>query len=115
MPASHSNGQPSYPFGIQPAKLRRLGATLLLANRNILDPKKLLRNPLVRPLDEQQERLKSRRLFVSAAQKLLNNASKLDIRIGQWTDFINFMISSQELIPGSLVWACIGKTQPFAN
>ena len=70
MPASRSNGQPSHSCRIQPAKLYRLGATILLADRSILYLEHLLLNPLVRPLHERQERLKSRRPFVPAAQKL---------------------------------------------
>ena len=61
--------------GIQLAGLQ--GATLLLANRSILDHDPLLHNYLVRPLDVQQKRLKSRRPFVLAARKLLDDTSKL--------------------------------------
>ena len=72
---------------IQPVKLRRLAATLLLTNRSILDPEQLLLDDLVRPLDARQERLKSRRPFVPAAWKLFDNGSELDICNVQWTDF----------------------------
>ena len=37
--------------GIQPAELRRLGATLSLANRGILDPDHVLHDRLIKPLD----------------------------------------------------------------
>ena len=50
--------------GIQPAGLRRLGATLSLATRGIRNPDHILHERLVRPLDESEERLKSRRPFV---------------------------------------------------
>ena len=112
--------------GIQPAKLCCLGATLRLTNRSILDRKHLLDDHLVRPLDLRQERLKSRRPFVPAAWKLLDNASKLDIRVGKWTDFTwstEYLHSSSKLqnfIPRVgfrplLNWAWLGKTQPLAN
>ena len=65
---------------IQPAGLLRLGATLLLANRSVLDPDHLLHNSLVSLLDA-RKRLKSRRPFVSTARKLLDNTSELDIRV----------------------------------
>ena len=68
MPASHSDGQPSHSCRIQAAKLHRLGATLLLADYSILDLEHLLHNHLVRPLYEQQERLKSKLPFVPAAR-----------------------------------------------
>ena len=87
MPASYSNGQPAILAGIQPAGLLRLGATLLLANRSILNLNHFLHDHLVRPLDAQQERLKSRCPFAFDARKLFDNASKLDICVGQWTDF----------------------------
>ena len=83
MPASHSNGLPAHPCRTQPAKLRRLRATFLLTNRSILEPKHLLHDHFVRPLDARQQRLKPRRSFVPAARKLLDNASKLNIRAGQ--------------------------------
>ena len=42
---------------------------------------------MFRPLDARQEQLKSRRPFVTAAPKLLGNASELDVRVDQRTDF----------------------------
>ena len=73
--------------GIQPAGLLRLGATLLLANRSILNFKHFLHDHLVSPLDAQQERLKSRCPFAFDVRKLFDNASKLYILVGLWTDF----------------------------
>ena len=73
--------------GIQPAGLRRLGATLSLANRGIRNPDHILHGQLVRPPDANEERLISRRPFVPAARKLLDNLSTLDIRAAQWTNF----------------------------
>ena len=73
--------------GIQPAKLRRLGATLSLAYRCSLDPDHILHELLAGSSDGHRERLKSRRLFVPAARKLLQDLTELDIRAAQWTDF----------------------------
>ena len=66
---------------IQPAELRRLGATLSLANCAIHDPDHVLHRLLVGQQDEHQERLRSRRPFVPAAWKLLGSLSELDIRV----------------------------------
>ena len=53
---------------IQPAELRRLGATLSLAYRGSLDPDHILYDLLTGPPDVHSlERLKSRHPFVSAA------------------------------------------------
>ena len=73
--------------GIQPAELRRLGATLSLAKRGTLDPDYILHVLLAGSPDVSQERLKSRRPFVPAARKLLNGLSKLGIRAVQWTNY----------------------------
>ena len=69
--------------GIQPAELRRLGATLSLANRAIHDSDHVPHGQLVGQQDAHQRRLRSRRLFVPAAYKLLGSLSKLDIRVKQ--------------------------------
>ena len=71
--------------GIQPAELRRLGATLFLANLAIHDPDHVLHRQLVGQQDAHLGRLRSRRPFVPAAWKLLGSLSKLDIRVKQWT------------------------------
>ena len=47
--------------GIQPAELRRLGATLSMANRSSLDPGHILHGQLTKPRAASKERLKSRR------------------------------------------------------
>ena len=70
--------------GIQPAVLRRLGATLFWANRAIHDPDHVLHKQLVRQQDVHQGKLRSRRPFKPAAWKLLGSLSKLDIRVKQW-------------------------------
>ena len=53
--------------GIQPAELRRLGATLSLANRTIHDPDHVLHGQLVGQQDAHLGRHRSRRPFVPAA------------------------------------------------
>jgi len=54
--------------GIQPAELRRNGATLSLARRAV-DPGHLLHSALTRPPSSYARRLKSRHQFVPAAQQ----------------------------------------------
>ena len=71
---------------IQPAELRRLEATLSLTYRGSLDPGHILHELLAETPDGHRERLKSRRLFVPAARKLLQDLTELDIRAAQWTD-----------------------------
>ena len=73
--------------GIQPAELCQLGATLSLAYRASLDPDHILYELLAGSPNSHRERLKSRRLFVPAARKLLQDLTELDIRAAQWTDF----------------------------
>ena len=82
---SHTNGGLACPRVIQPPELRRLGATLSLANRAIHDPDHVLHRQLVGQQDAHLGRLRSRRPFVPAAWKLLGSLSKLDIRVKQWT------------------------------
>ena len=74
--------------GIQPAELRRRGATLSLANRATLNPDHILHEQLVGKQNAHQGRLKSRRPFVSAAQKLLDSLTESDIRAAQWMDYV---------------------------
>ena len=71
--------------GTQPAELRRLGATLSLVKRGILDIDHILHGQLAGLPDVARERLKCRRPFVRAAQKLSNDLSKLIIHAAQWT------------------------------
>ena len=73
--------------GIQPTELRRLGATLSLAYRGSLDFGHILYELLAGSTHGYRERLKSRRPFVPAARKLLQDLTELDIRAAQWTDF----------------------------
>ena len=72
--------------GIQPAELRRLGATLFLVHRGSLDPDHILYGLLSGFSDTRQVRLRSRRPFVPAARNLLDNLAKLGIRASEWTN-----------------------------
>ena len=72
--------------GIQPAELRRLGATLSLAYRGSLDPDHILYGLLCGSSDTCHVRLRSRRPFVPAARNLLDNLSRLVIRASEWTN-----------------------------
>ena len=69
--------------GIQPAELRRLGATLSLAYRGSLDPDHTLYGLLSGSSDTRQ---RSRRPFVPASRNLLNNLARLGIRASEWTN-----------------------------
>ena len=66
--------------GIQPAELRRLGATLFLDHRGSLDPDHILYGLLSWSSDTRQLRLRSRRPCVPVARNLLHNLARLGIR-----------------------------------
>ena len=70
--------------GIQPAELRRLGATLSLAHRGSLDPDRIFYSLLSGSSDNRQVRLRSRRPFVPGVRNLLNNLVRLGIRDSEW-------------------------------
>ena len=72
--------------GIQPAELRRLGATLSLAHRGSLVPDHILHGLLSGSSDTGQVRLRSRRPFVPGARNLLDNLARLGIRASEWTN-----------------------------
>ena len=72
--------------GIQPAELRRMGATLSLAYRGSMDPDHILYGLLSGSSDTRQVRLRSRRPFVPAAWNLLDNLARLGIRASEWTN-----------------------------
>ena len=72
---------------IQPAELRRQGATLSLANCSSLSPGHILHGQLIEPQAASKERLNSRHPFASDARKLLRNLSELGIRAALWTNF----------------------------
>ena len=71
---------------IQPAELRRMGATLSLAYRGSLDPDHILHGLLSGSSDTCQVRLRSRRPFVPGARNLLDNLARLGIRASEWTN-----------------------------
>ena len=73
--------------GIQPAEFCRLRATLSLAYCGSLDPGHILYELLAGSTHGYRERLKSRRSFVPAARKLLQDLTELDIRAAQWNDY----------------------------
>ena len=72
--------------GIQPAELRRMGATLSLAYRGSLDPDHILYGLLSGSSYTRQVRLRCRRPFMPAARNLLNNLARLGIRASEWTN-----------------------------
>ena len=69
---------------IQPAELRRMGATLSLAYRGSLDPDNILYGLLSGFSDTRQVRLRSRRPFELAARNLLDNLARRGIRVFEW-------------------------------
>ena len=71
---------------IQPAELRRMGATLFLAYRGSLDADHILYGLLSGSSDTRQVRLRSRRPFVPGARNLLDNLARLGIRASEWTN-----------------------------
>jgi len=71
--------------GIQPAELRREGATLSLARR-AMEPGDLLHSAPPCPSSANAKRLKSRHPFVSAAQQLISLSDNNNIREAQWSD-----------------------------
>ena len=72
--------------GIQPAELRRMGATLSLAYHGSLDPDHILYGLLSGSSDTRQVRLRSRCLFVPAVRNLLDNLARLGIHVSEWTN-----------------------------
>jgi len=85
MPASYISGQPSILAAIQPAELRRIGATLSLARR-AMEPGHLLHSTLTRPSSANARRLKSKNPFVPAAQQLISFSDNINIRAPHWAD-----------------------------
>ena len=70
--------------GIQPAELRRMGATLFLAYRGSLDSDHILYGLLSGSSNTRQVRLRSRRPFLPVARNLLDNLVRLGIRASEW-------------------------------
>ena len=101
--------------GIQPAALRRLGATLSLAYRGSLVPDHILHVFLGGSSDTRQMRLRSRRPFVPAGRNLLDNLARLGIRASEWTNHkwkTEYWENASRLrafvpgpVPGLLGWA----------
>jgi len=71
--------------GIQPAELRRSGATLSLGCR-AMEPGHLLYSALTCPSSADARRLKSRHPFVPAAQQLISFSNNNNIHATQWAD-----------------------------
>ena len=70
--------------GIQPAELRRIGATLSLTYRGFLDLDHILYGLLSGSSDTGQVILRSRRPFVPDARNRLDNLARLGIRASEW-------------------------------
>ena len=87
MPASTPTDHLPILSGIQPAELRRMGATLSLAYRGSLDLDHILHGLLSGSSDTHQMRLRSRRPFVPGARNLLDNLARLGIRASEWTNY----------------------------
>ena len=71
--------------GIQPAELRRKGATLSLAI-SATEPGHQLHSALTCPPSANARRLKSRHPFVPAAQQLISSSDNNNIRAALWVD-----------------------------
>jgi len=72
--------------GIQPAELRRSGAALSLGRR-AMEPGHLLHSALTSPSSADARWIKSRHLFVPAAQQLINFSDNNNIGAAQWADY----------------------------
>ena len=88
--------------GIQPAELRRMGATLYLAYCGSLDPDHILHGLLSGSSDTRQVRLRSRRPFMPATRNLLDNFARLGIRASEWR-ILNGKRSTVKVLPGSVL------------
>jgi len=84
VPESYTSGNLPVLADIQPAELRRNGATLSLAGR-AMEPGHLLHPALTRPLSVGGQLLISRHLFVPAAQQLISSSDN-NIRAAHWAD-----------------------------
>ena len=102
--------------GIRSTELCCSGATLSFARCGTLDPDHILHGQLAGSPDVPQERLKSRRPFVPAARKLLNDLTELGMRAAQGTnykwsaEYLNAHPYSMFLISGPILgpldWGC---------
>jgi len=71
--------------GTQPAEFGRRGASLSLGRR-AMEPGHLLHSALIHPSGAAARRLKSRHLFVPAAQQLISSSDNNNICAAQWAD-----------------------------
>ena len=85
MPASYTSGQPFYSRRHQPAELRHSEDTLSLGRR-ARKPGHLLHSAIIRPLNANSRRLRSRHPFVPAEQQLISFSDNNNIRAAQWGD-----------------------------
>ena len=99
-------------LGIQPAELRRMGATLSLAHCGSLNLDHILYGLLSGSSDTRQMRLRFRRPFVPGAPNLLDNLARLGIRASEWTNHqwkTEYCENASRLracpVPGLLGWA----------
>ena len=72
--------------GIQPAGLRRIGATLSLVRR-AMEPGHLLHLEFTRPSSANARRLKSKNPLVPTAQHLISLSANNNVRAAQWADY----------------------------
>ena len=96
--------------GIQPAELRRLGATLSLALHGSLDSDHIFYGLLSGSSDTRQVRLRSRRQFVPVARNLSDNLARLGIRASEWT-ITNGKRSTVKMLPGSVLLCARDRCQ----
>ena len=101
--------------GIQPAELRRLGATLSLDHRGSLDPDHILYGILSGSSDNRQVRLRSRRplcqlrgIFWTTLPDLASALLNGQITNGKWSTvkmFLGSVLLCPRPVPGLLGWA----------
>ena len=86
MPASHSNGPPTYTLRHPASRASPNGSDTLLGLPWISGPRSYFAWSVSGSSDTRQVRLRSRRPFVPAARNLLNNLTRLGIRASEWTN-----------------------------
>ena len=106
-----TNHQPIF-SRINPAELCQLGATLSLAYCGSLDPDHMLHGILSESSDVCQERLRSRHLFVPAAQNLSNNLAGLGFHASEWTN-CRWNIDYHENLSRLHAFISITSAKPF--
>ena len=104
--------------GIQPAELRRLGATLSLTYRGSLDPDHILHGLLSGSSDTGKVRLRSRRPVCARCANLLDNLARLGIRASEWTnhkwnaEYCEGASRLRAFVPGDQCQACWNGLTP---